>query len=119
MTAPRMTYDYLLRTQPKAFYDTRMNLNGAFLEIPKALDALFRLPCLLLTPDHYRRIQRLRPTESDKRWPYCRRGLRPLTRAYYLEAVSLVRGMFEVLVQVRYFDGIGRTTSRASGPLRH
>jgi hypothetical protein len=98
-----MTYEYLLGTQPTALVITGRELYGAFTELPKGIDALLRLPCLLSLPQDPSGYQGF-AQHSLMSIGHTGGAVFDLwTRAFYLEAVTLVRNMLEVLVQIRYF----------------
>jgi hypothetical protein len=98
-----MTWAYLGGTQPKALAETALKLPRAFTELPKAIDALLRIPCLFLPPQ-----------DNTGYWHFAQTSLMSIghtagatyylwSQAFYLEAALMVRNMLEVLVQLRYF----------------
>src|SRR6185295_393462 len=102
-TSSRMTWAYLSGTQPEALAETALKLPGAFTELPKAIDALLRIPCLFSLPQDDTMYSVFAQESLTSIGHTAGATYYLWSRAFYLEAAIMVRSMLEVLVQIRYF----------------
>ncbi|MBX2992838.1 MAG: hypothetical protein KF749_16930 [Bacteroidetes bacterium] len=103
-----MSFKYLLHTEEQTRGQTEEHLRGWVQKYPEFVDLLFQSAYFTGKPES---------TESHEgafhafahhqllRYPYTLRAAALLlANGYYFEAVSLVRNMYEVLIQLRYFS---------------
>ncbi|RYZ18042.1 MAG: hypothetical protein EOO70_00090 [Myxococcaceae bacterium] len=99
-----MSYQYLLETQAETATRTTRKLNGVAANMPVVIDSLFQLSSL----------QKFGPDETGFNFwawnallgvPYTVAGVYSLwLQGSYSESLVLIRQLFEILVQTRFYD---------------
>lgn len=103
-----MDFKYLLHTEEQTRNQTNQQLRGWILKYPEFIDLLFQSAYFTGKTDSSESPEGAFHAFADHqllRYPYTLRATALLLESgYYFEAVSLVRNMYEVLIQLRYFS---------------
>jgi hypothetical protein len=103
-----MNFNYLLETEEMTHTETIKKLQEWFLKYPEFINVLFEAAYFtgkVANPESAEGSFHAYAHHLILRYPYTMRGvIKLLESGYYYESTFLIRNMFEVLVQLRYFS---------------